>query len=169
MTAKDIASVCGLPTPDCIRKLVPEVKEEALQHAVEILGQHEKESILNMGGQLYPGVLGGLEELGKVYPLFLVSNCNEWYLNVFFDLHRISHFFSDWECYGRTGKSKGENLRTIALRNRVKRPIYIGDTESDYSASQLADYDFGFVSYGFGKVENVKTYQNFLKLVEALI
>lgn len=169
LNANNIASICGLPTPDCIRKLCPEITEEHLEQAMEVLGKHEKEFILKLGGKIYPDVLDGLKELKRKYRLFLVSNCQEWYLKCFFDLHDVSELFVDWECYGRTRKSKGENLKALALRNDIHRAIYIGDTESDFTASQIAGYDFGFVSYGFGKVETDKNYSNFSKLVEAFV
>jgi phosphoglycolate phosphatase len=167
MTAEHIASICGLPTPDCIRRLCPEIKEESLEQAMDVLGRYEKEFLLKMGGILYPNVLEGLKYPQTKHRIFLVSNCQEWYLKCFFELHGASHLFEDWECYGRTKKSKGENLKSIALRNNLKQPLYVGDIEGDYLASQFAAYDFAFVSYGSGSFPAENAYSDFSKFVES--
>lgn len=166
VTADHIASVCGLPTPDCVRKLFPEVTEAALENTMNVLGKYEKASLLKQGGTLYPNVLEGLTLLKNNYRLFLVSNCEEWYLDCFFETHKVSYLFEDWECYGRTQKPKSDNLKLLASRNNLKNPLYIGDTEGDYRAAQMAGYDFAFVSYGFGKVQAPNTYSHFSELVE---
>lgn len=42
----------------------------------------------------------------------------------------------------------------IVSRYRLKRAIYIGDIVGDKNASGIAEVDFGYVSYGFGSIED---------------
>lgn len=165
ISATHIESVCGLTYPDCVRKLCPEVTENQFMQVMEVLNNFERLAVEEKGGTLYPGVTEGLHALKEKYSLYLVSNCQDWYLESFFKHSGLKELFSDWESYGRTGKPKVENLKDIALRNNLKKPVYIGDTESDMRAALGAGYDFIFVSYGFGSVECETKFSNFEALV----
>ena len=65
----------------------------------------------------------------------------------------LSNLFSDVETAGRTGKSKGENIKLIIERNRLDKSIYVGDTEGDREAANFAGIPFVYASYGFGTAE----------------
>ena len=168
ITANDIESVSGSPYPECIRKLCPEVSEEQLVNVMKVLSHFEKIVIEEKGGMLYEEVFLGLQLLKEKYRLFLVSNCQEWYLDSFFKHSKTKEFFEGWDCYGRTGNPKLENLKNLALKYELKNPAYVGDTESDYVASLGAHYEFLFVSYGFGKVNAPVEFSSFSKMVHAL-
>lgn len=60
----------------------------------------------------------------------------------------------DYECFGDTGKSKGENIRLIMERNRIDDAVYVGDTQGDYEAAVFAGIPFIFAKYGFGNPAN---------------
>jgi phosphoglycolate phosphatase len=66
----------------------------------------------------------------------------------------IEKYITDYECFGNTGKSKGENIKLLMKRNNLDDAVYIGDTQGDYEASVFAGIPFVFASYGFGSVEN---------------
>lgn len=38
-------------------------------------------------------------------------------------------------------------------RNKLKSPVYVGDTQGDFQAAQYAGIPFVYASYGFGEVE----------------
>lgn len=166
--AADIESVCGLTYPDCVRTLCPEFSEAELPMVMQALDRHERLAVESAGGVLYPVVLEGLSKLAQKYRLFLVSNCQEWYLETFLmqvDGHKI---FEDWECYGRTQMPKLDNLKALASRRDLQSPLYIGDTEGDKIAALGAGYDFAFVRYGFGHTQADQSYSSFLELIGAL-
>jgi phosphoglycolate phosphatase len=43
-------------------------------------------------------------------------------------------------------------IERIVDRYGVMNPIYIGDTEGDRQAADAAGVDFGYASFGFGRV-----------------
>ena len=80
--------------------------------------------------------------------------------------------FVDSECFGKTQKSKAENIAAICQRNDLKDAVYIGDTEGDRLAAMKAGVGFIHASYGFGRVSesvNVKSADSFSKVVEILL
>jgi phosphoglycolate phosphatase len=95
-------------------------------------------------------VAEGLPKLAAQFPLFIVSNCQTDYLETFFAWTGYRRLFRDSECHGNTGKSKGENIRLIAERNKLHAPAYIGDTAGDHEAAMRAGADYYHVAYGFG-------------------
>ena len=64
--------------------------------------------------------------------------------------------FDDFEMSGRTGKSKGENIKMLIERNSLDFALYVGDTEGDKTASDEAEIPFVYAKYGFGDVEKYK-------------
>jgi phosphoglycolate phosphatase len=121
----------------------------AAAYAVE-----EKLHMRNFGGKLYPGVKEQLEVLAEKYPLFIVSNCLEGYIENFLELHQLGHLFKDFECSGNTGKPKGDNIGMIISRNGLKKPIYAGDTKGDYEATKQNHIPFIYAEYGFGNLDD---------------
>ena len=82
----------------------------------------------------------------------------------------MEKYFDDYECAGRTGLSKGDNIKLVVQRNHLQKPVYIGDTISDYAAARAAGVPFIFAEYGFGEVENpdytAKTFEDIIRIVE---
>ena len=72
-------------------------------------------------------------------------------------------------CPGRTGLTKGENIKLVIKRNNLKNPIYVGDTQGDANAAKFAGVPFIFAEYGFGEVEeyneSIKSFNELLKLI----
>ena len=106
-----------------------------------------------------------LEETLKAlpYPLFIVSNCQSGYIETFLECCGLGKYFKDFECSGNTGNPKGENILEIIRRNEIKNAVYVGDTQGDCNASQVAGIPFIFAEYGFGnadrfdrKIKNIK-------------
>jgi phosphoglycolate phosphatase len=62
----------------------------------------------------------------------------------------VEDYITDYECFGDTGKSKGENIRMVIERNQLDEAVYVGDTQGDYEASVFAGVPFIFAKYGFG-------------------
>lgn len=111
----------------------------------------------------FPNVLSTIKKLSERFNIYIVSNCQSGYIELTMQKIGIANFISDHECYGDTKKYKAENLRLLCERNRLKKPVYVGDTEGDRTACKEAGIKFIWASYGFGtarsydaKIENFK-------------
>jgi phosphoglycolate phosphatase len=108
----------------------------------------------NKDNLLFPGVKETLEKLSEKCRLFIVSNCQSGYIELFMDKAGIEEYITDYECFGDTGKSKGENIKLIMERNNLDDVVYVGDTQGDYEATVVAGVPFVFANYGFGSTPN---------------
>lgn len=118
----------------------------------------EQDYIEKNGGILFPGVEETLELLSSQYRLFIVSNCQEGYIEAFLKYHKLSKYFDDYENPGRTGKSKGENIKLVIQRNSLEKAVYVGDTERDLSSARFAGIPFIHARYGFGQIKEIVPY-----------
>ena len=117
-------------------------------------------------GTLYPGLEHTMEKLSARHPLCIVSNCNNGYIETFLDAHSMRKYFLDWECIGRTGLQKWENIRLVVERNEFKNPVYVGDTELDYDSAERAGLPFIHAAYGFGQVPEAPQISSISELLE---
>ncbi|MFN8220891.1 MAG: HAD family hydrolase [Fimbriimonadales bacterium] len=150
VTPEDVASVTGMPHDAAVRKAFPGLDEASLQTLIRRSEVEDVRWIANHGAPLYPGVAAGLKALQDRYRLFIVSNCQSGYIETFFATSGLQSCFTDWECYGNTGMSKGENLRSVISRNGLQAPVMVGDTAGDEEAARSNNVPFAFVGYGFG-------------------
>lgn len=152
VTAERLKGLYGLPTEAIAKQLLPLASEDM---ALSIMKESCEKQCLYLkedGGILYPGVVETLSELKKTYRMFIVSNCQEGYIQSFIMAHQLEGFFEDFEYPGRTGLSKAANIRLIVERNSLTGSIYIGDTLGDATASHEAGIPFVYARYGFGNV-----------------
>ena len=101
---------------------------------------------------LSPDIKDIFKKLNEKYSVYIVSNCQCGYIEQFLRKTQLEAYIKDIECFGNTGKNKGENIRLLVKRNSLKAPVYIGDTKGDCDASKEAGVPFIFASYGFGNV-----------------
>ena len=107
----------------------------------------------NKANLLFPDVVDTIRKLSEKYRLFIVSNCQAGYIELFVKKVGIEAYIKDWECFGNTGKCKGENIMLLMKRNNLTDAVYVGDTQGDYEATKMAQIPFIFAKYGFGHVE----------------
>ncbi len=120
---------------------------------------YEQKALLeNTKNITYDHVIETLEKLSSIIPIFIVSNCQSGYIELVIEKNKITKLIKDFECFGNTGKSKGENIRLIVERNGLKNPVYVGDTQGDYEACKEAVVPFIWAAYGFGKPEDNNYY-----------
>ena len=165
ITVQDVQSVTGLPFEECLLKLTASENIEDYQSLIQALDKEEVDCIHRLGGDLYPGVEQGMQKLSLKYRLYIVSNCQEWYLKYFLNTSSIAKFIQDWECIGRTKKPKHENISIIQNRNDIKNSIYIGDTNSDKAAANKAKTEFALIEHGFGNLSHTLQFKDFNSLV----
>lgn len=137
--AEDLFYDAGMETRDMILEKCCEYEHEDLTK--------------NTGDLLYPGVKETLVKLSEKCRLFIVSNCQCGYIELFMEKAGIEKYIRDYECFGNTGRNKGENIKLIVERNNLDDAVYVGDTQGDYEATVFAGIPFVFARYGFGSVE----------------
>lgn len=147
-----IRSISGLPFEKCVDALFG-VERMGVPDLNHHLDRAERETVGKAGGSLYPGVYEGIPQLSKNYELFVVSNCQEWYLESFFKHSGLRDYFKDALCFGQTNRSKKDNIVEIVKRNNLTKPIYVGDTHWDQEAAFRAGTRFLFASFGFGSIK----------------
>nr|WP_324609431.1 HAD family hydrolase [Massilibacillus massiliensis] len=132
---------------------------------------HEHEFIEeNTANLLFSDVVETIKKLSETHRLFIVSNCQAGYIELFMKKAGIEDYIEDWECFGNTGKGKGDNITCLMKRNKLTDAVYVGDTQGDYEATQIAQIPFIFVKYGFGHVKDcersIDTITDLLSLAE---
>lgn len=170
ITAEQLSQLFG-KTLDVIADLAfPFLEKEERYSLIDACCEREHE-YLRASDQdiLYPGVADTIRALSKKLRLFIVSNCQAGYIELFLEKTGLGPCITDFECPGYTGKGKGDNIRLVAERNHLERPLYVGDTEGDHEASAYAGVPFCHASYGFGKVERpdyvIQTFADLLSIV----
>lgn len=154
VTIEDLQGIMGLPVPEVGRKLFPDADEDTRQKIMDECCDMECLVLSQQGGRLYARVEEVLQALSAKYKLFIVSNCQAGYIEAFYEYHQLQKYFTDYENPGRTGLSKGENIKLVMDRNHLVRPVYVGDTEGDRKAARFAGIPFVYARYGFGEVSS---------------
>lgn len=151
-TVKQLEGVMGMTAERLMATLFPGITPERGQELFDRCCEVENDYLLAHGGLLYDGTEDMLRELSQKLPLFVVSNCNREYIPCFLEAHRLGGYFQDWECIGRTGLPKWDNIKLVVERNHLSAPVYVGDTEMDREAAEKAGVPFIHAAYGFGSV-----------------
>ncbi len=128
-------------------------REKGEEYANEAFSKNV-ENLLKEGGRLYPNTRETIINLSKKYKLYIVSNCVKGYIESFFNTSGLKDYFDDYESYGNTLLSKGENIKLVIERNNLQNPIYVGDTSGDMEGAKIAGIPFVYAAYGFGDVES---------------
>jgi phosphoglycolate phosphatase len=170
VTAEKLKGLFGLLLDDIGIKLFKSVEPNKAIKIIRDCCDYEVEYLAEYGVDLYPGMEETIKELHKKYKMFIVSNCQEGYVQCFFKIHpHLEKYFTDYEYPGRSGMAKAENIKLVVARNELKNPVYVGDTAGDAKAAKEAGLPFILAGYGFG---DVKEYYDIihspLELIEVL-
>ncbi len=154
ISADRLKALYGLPLEEIAVKLLPSVSRDT---AIKIMRESTIKQcpyLEKTGGILFTGLEDTLIKLKEKYRLFIVSNCEEGYIQCFLKAHQLDQYFEDFEYPGRSGVLKADNIRLIMNRNQLLNPVYVGDTIGDAAASIKAGVPFIYARYGFGQVED---------------
>lgn len=152
LTREDLTREMGKPMDVIMADFFPELPEERRLALMPALCEEETKLLAVKGGALYPDVAETLETLHERYRLFIVSNCQQGYIESFLTAHSFGSVFEGHLCWGDTGLPKGGTNRELIRRYGLKAPIYIGDTEGDRLSASEAGIPFIHAAYGFGSV-----------------
>jgi phosphoglycolate phosphatase len=168
VTREDFSSTMGLQIHEIGKRLFPDLDDNEQKRLLKICCTDESDYLGANGGDLYENVEKVLSILSRKYKLYIVSNCQDGYIEAFYKFHKLDRYFCDYENPGRTGLSKGENIKLIMERNDLSNPVYVGDTEGDLTAARCAGIPFVYASYGFGQVTeydyHIESFDELLKL-----
>ena len=170
ITADTIRSVCGLPFDECLDEIFGKNGSVDYKSISPIFSEEEQKAIESLGGKLFDYVYEGLETLSIHYKLFLISNCQSWYLKSFWKQHNVKKFFIGCDCFGDSKVSKTEMIKIMKDQYHLNNPIYIGDTKGDLDSTLKAKIAFGYAAYGFGEINTSNlSFSNFEKLTDFFI
>ncbi|MHC2993261.1 phosphoglycolate phosphatase [Pontibacter sp. HJ8] len=165
ITPEIIRSIAGTQHNLIFPMLFPHLSPEQQKELMEVSGKEEMAHIKKYGGQLYDGLEETLQYLHPRYKLFIVSNCQDGYIEAFLEHHNLQTYFRDHECSGRTGDPKDVNMKAIISRNNLESPVYVGDTQGDADAAAKAAVPFIYARYGYREVEQ---YEHSLEQISEL-
>ncbi len=168
ITEDELGECMGLTMYKIAEKLFPNESEYVQKMLMDELCHYENEYLSRHGGILYDGLEEVLKKLHENFKLYIVSNCQDGYIQAFIKAHHMENYFDDTECWGRTRTSKGISNKILMERNGLKCPVYVGDTQSDAQSAKEAGIDFIYAAYGFGKV-NDKDYIKKINKVKELL
>lgn len=153
ITSNEVHAVMGKTISEIERIVLPYMEPAKRKKVFDDCISYENTYVSAHGGMLFPGVRKTLSELKAAgYSLAIVSNCQQGYIDAFLESMNMDGYFCDYEEWGRTGRSKGENIRLVMERNNASCAVYVGDTYGDKKASDYAGILFIHASYGFGDV-----------------
>lgn len=151
MLKKEFGKPMDVIADDLFGDIDKAVKDELLAHCCV----YEHAAIAScMDDLAYEGMRECMKELSKEHKLFIVSNCQDGYIELVMAKNGLTDIIKDFECFGHTGLQKDENIVLLMERNGLKpeETVYIGDTMGDYTATKKAGLKFVFAKYGFGDV-----------------
>lgn len=123
---------------------------------LERLDYNESLLMPRLGGKLYPGVTEGIRSLSEHYRLFMVSNCGADGLRNMLAFSGLTPYFEGTLTHGETGRGKDYNIARIVETFRLRKPLYIGDTQGDCDAAHAAGVAMCHVGWGFGTCDGAE-------------
>ncbi len=156
-TIDDMHNFMGRTIEAIAALMFPALPEKERLHILGLCTAEEHSYLSALQGNdrppLYPDEYAVIQALAKEYTLGIVSNCQDGYIQIYLSQCGFAEIFADIECAGRTGLSKGQNIRLVMERQGMTDCIYVGDTQGDADAAKEAGIPFIHAAYGFGKVD----------------
>ncbi len=153
VTASELKSLFGKPVDEIFLILFPEYDKKQRKELELILYEYQQRRLETAGDAVFEGVMDGIKELAKKIPIYIVSNCQAGYIEVFLRATNLGEYITDHTCPGDTGVFKAENICLMMEKHQLRDIIYVGDTAGDKAACDKAGVPMIYMSYGFGEVE----------------
>ncbi len=151
-TAAEVRGIMGMSFEGICAALFSGYGERAAEICRACI-REENTLVAAKGGVLYPALGETLAALAARLPLFIVSNCQDGYIQAFLAHTGFAPLFRDFVCEGSTGLEKAGNIALLIGRHGLRAPVYVGDTESDERSARSAGCRFIHAAYGFGAAE----------------
>ena len=167
VSTDDLRKLFGKTMTEIASALFPSLPAEKQEQVMNACYAYENEYLESHPGVLYEGVVETFHALSQKNNLYIVSNCQCGYIELFIKAAGLEHCVKDHLCFGETNVSKGRTIRLLMERNHLKHVVYVGDTKGDADACREAQIPFIFAEYGFGDVPDAKyRIENFSELCE---
>lgn len=151
---------------DSILAEIPQTERyKLMERCMERENRYLAENPCHIG---YPGVKETLEALARDYRLFLVSNAQKGYCELCMEKLEIGHLFDGHLCFGDTGTEKGLTIKRLMAEHHIHSALYIGDTQGDLEATEVAGIPFVWAAYGFGNVKSAAKIDDIRQLPQVL-
>ncbi len=150
VTADSIRHEFGKPMDEIGRDLLPHLPADERTSVMTRCMELEDAFLRRYPPSPYAGLEETLDVLRRDWPLFIVSNCQQGYIELFLEMTGLTERFEDHLCWGDTGLMKADTIRLMAQRHHLAAPVYVGDIEADCTAARAAGCAFVWASYGFG-------------------
>lgn len=156
LTGSDLKAVFGKTMDEITEILFPTLPYEERTRLGYLCFDSENKLLASRPASLYPGVEETFRLLSEKTDLFIVSNCQKGYIEVLLETTGLARYVKDHLCFGDTQVPKHETIRLLMARNHLSDVVYVGDTQGDCDACNLADVPFIFAEYGFGSVPEAR-------------
>jgi phosphoglycolate phosphatase len=168
ITTSQVQEVAGNSFEKCMEILLPGLTAK-YPTLINTLHEYEIKNLKSEGGIFYDDVIEGIKRLAASHKIFIVSNCKEPYMELFLNFSKFKPILTGFDCNGMSGLPKNEMLTKMKKDYSLNNPVYIGDTDLDETSAKLANMDFIYAAYGFGKaVNNPLSFNSFTSLLEYL-
>lgn len=154
VTADDLKKLFGKPMDEIFAALLPDLPACRREEIGEKCFVQEHLELEKTPGTVYEGLEETVKVLSETYPLYIVSNCQKGYIELFFQKTGLGKYFKGHLCFGETGTSKGQTILRLMREHGLTSPVYVGDTQGDADACKEAGIPFVLAEYGFGDAEN---------------
>ena len=154
ITLEDLKGIMGLQLPEIGERFFPELDEDYRMEILKTCCSMECGTIRKKGGKLYPNLAETLDKLSKKYRLFIVSNCQEGYIESCLEYHKLGKYIEGFKFVEDPKLLKGDNIKILMNKYNIKSAAYVGDTQGDCNAAKLAGIPFIYAEYGFGSVNH---------------
>ncbi len=166
-TGEQLTYLFGKTMKEIFENVFPEHSPEEQTRLGYICFDYENRLLETEYGTPYEGVVDTIKALSEKHDLYIVSNCQQGYIEVFLKTMGLNAHIKDHLCFGDTGVSKDQTILKLMERNNLTDVVYVGDTMGDYNACVKANVPFILAEYGFGEVpEAVHRIQKFDDLLE---
>lgn len=148
-TEDQIRSLCGLRMEGFGDALFSDLsKEDRLRLAYDCSDHQLDRMRKNQSMQVYQGVKDTLAVLSREYPLYIVTNAEDGYAQLFMEFSETENYITAY-AHAAVDRTKADNIRNIIQENALKNPVYVGDAPTDETASVNAGATFIWAEYGF--------------------
>lgn len=150
LTGPQLKTLFGKTMDEILLAIFPTLSYEEQQALGAPCFEYENKRLATEPGTLYPDVETVFQTLSQTTDLYIVSNCQCGYIEVFLETTGLGKYVKGHLCHGQTHLPKNDTILRLMEQHHLTDVVYVGDTLGDYNACCKAGIPFIFADYGFG-------------------